>query len=93
MGQDLDDNGHKKKCKYEITLEELSDLIDSGEVNLVDVREPYELRDNGTIPKAVNIPCKIMYFVIINYFALLSHLNFQFVWSWKLKRVKKVFQP
>ena len=37
----------------------------SGEVQLIDVREPYELEDTGILaPNAINIPCKLNVFLM-----------------------------
>lgn len=40
---------------------ELKSMLDSGNIQLIDVREPYELTDEGIIDsRAVNVPCKII---------------------------------
>jgi len=48
-------NGSKKK---EVIYEELVELIEKGDIRLVDVREPKELQETGQIPKSINIPLK-----------------------------------
>lgn len=46
-----------KKCNKEVSIDELTQLIrGTDDLKLVDVREPYELREDGSIPRAINIP-------------------------------------
>lgn len=40
----------------EITAEQLDQLLKTGEIILVDVREPKELEENGKIAQSINIP-------------------------------------
>ena len=48
-----------KKClSTEVGTSELEFLLDTGTVQLIDVREPEELMETGKIPSSVNIPCK-----------------------------------
>ena len=42
---------------YNVYPEELVDMIETGDLQLFDVREPQELEESGRIPGAVNIPC------------------------------------
>ncbi|GFU38219.1 hypothetical protein NPIL_423401 [Nephila pilipes] len=39
-----------------IEYENLKDKVLDGEITLIDVREPAELKDEGKIPKSINIP-------------------------------------
>lgn len=41
----------------EVGTEELEKLLENGQVQLIDVREPEELTETGQIPSSVNIPC------------------------------------
>ncbi|CAM1330913.1 Hsp67Bb (predicted) [Pycnogonum litorale] len=45
----------------EVSFEELQDLIQAGDIQLFDVREPKELIDYGQMPNAVNIPLGQLY--------------------------------
>lgn len=40
------------------TFEQVRALKEDKNVLLIDVREPSELQESGTIPGSVNIPCK-----------------------------------
>lgn len=40
------------------TYEEVKDLPNHPEKLLIDVREPAEIAESGSIPTAINIPCK-----------------------------------
>lgn len=40
------------------TYEEVKDLPNHPEKLLIDVREPAEIAETGSIPTAINIPCK-----------------------------------
>lgn len=42
----------------EVGTPELEKLLDTGNIQLIDVREPEELIATGQIPSSVNIPCK-----------------------------------
>lgn len=42
-----------------VTYEEVKNLPNHPEKTLIDVREPNELRETGTIPTSINIPRKI----------------------------------
>ena len=42
----------------EVDTAELVEMIESGDIQLIDVREPFELEQTGVIPRAVNIPRK-----------------------------------
>ena len=44
--------------KQVIEINELREMLDSKNLLLIDVREPYELQKCGKIPGAINIPCK-----------------------------------
>ncbi len=55
----LSSNGNGKKPKKAVDIEELKSLLNNGQVQLFDVREPKELQQTGVIPNAINIPCKL----------------------------------
>lgn len=38
--------------------EEIKDLPNHPEILLIDVREPYEIEETGSIPTSINIPCQ-----------------------------------
>ena len=38
--------------------DEIKDLPNYPEILLIDVREPYELEETGSIPTSINIPCQ-----------------------------------
>lgn len=40
------------------TYEEVKDLPNNPEKLLIDVREPAEIAETGSIPTSINIPCK-----------------------------------
>lgn len=42
------------------TTEEIENLPNRPEVLLIDVRDPPEIKSTGSIPTAINIPCKLM---------------------------------
>lgn len=42
-----------------VGIEEIEDLPNHPEKTLIDVREPHELQETGTIPTSINIPRKI----------------------------------
>lgn len=48
------------------TYEEVKDLPNHPEKLLIDVREPTELAETGSIPTSINIPCKIDIFKATN---------------------------
>ncbi|KAK4475713.1 hypothetical protein MN116_000977 [Schistosoma mekongi] len=39
-----------------IDVKKLKEMMESNSLKLIDVREPYELKEAGTIPNSVNIP-------------------------------------
>jgi len=43
-------------AKAGVALEELIRRLDSGTIKLIDVREPNEIEETGSIPTSVNIP-------------------------------------
>lgn len=45
----------------DLTFDDLQSLIKSGDVRLIDVREPSELVEYGSYPAAVNIPRKSLW--------------------------------
>lgn len=42
-----------------VTYEYVKTLKNENNVLLIDVREPLELKESGTLPGSINIPCKI----------------------------------
>lgn len=54
----------KNSCAQEMpsipvaTYEEVKDLPNHPEKLLIDVREPAEIAETGSIPTSINIPCK-----------------------------------
>lgn len=42
----------------EVTYEQLKRLLASDKAVVVDVREPWELREYGFIPGSINVPCE-----------------------------------
>ena len=53
--------GYKKS---EVSYDELIGLIEKGTLHLFDVREPKELEETGTLPKAINIPRMHIYLLL-----------------------------
>ena len=51
--------------KSAMSLEELMRRLDSGNVKLIDVREPQEIEETGSIATSVNIPSIIAIFVFV----------------------------
>ena len=50
----------KESCDgegQEVSYETLVELLDSGDIQLIDVRDPVEFAE-GSIPDAINVPCK-----------------------------------
>ena len=47
----------------EVGTHELKKLLKSGNLQLIDIREPEELLETGQIPSSTNIPCKNFRFV------------------------------
>lgn len=41
------------------TIEEIENLPNQPEILLIDVRDPPEIKSTGSIPTAINIPCKL----------------------------------
>lgn len=48
------------------TYEEVKDLPNHPEKLLIDVREPAEIAETGSIPTAINIPCKFDHCINLN---------------------------
>lgn len=44
----------------DVGTSELNEMISNNDIQLIDVREPYELIEDGRIPVSINIPCKII---------------------------------
>lgn len=42
----------------DISFEDLEALINGGDIQLIDVREPSEIKSSGKIGQAINIPCE-----------------------------------
>jgi 3-mercaptopyruvate sulfurtransferase SseA len=45
--------------KTEVWLDELIELLDAGRIRLIDVREPTEIEEMGSIPTSINIPRRL----------------------------------
>lgn len=68
------------------TYEEVKDLPNHPEKLLIDVREPAEIVETGSIPTAINIPCKFINFTRTFQFfkdklskVMLAHCGFKWV--------------
>lgn len=57
-----------------VTFDEVKTLKDDKKVYLIDVREPSELQETGSIPGSINIPRKILlnHISAISFYRLLS---------------------
>lgn len=42
----------------DVSYEQLKQLLAAGTASVIDVREPWELREYGNIPGSINVPCK-----------------------------------
>ena len=42
----------------DVGTEELLDMLGSGDIQLIDVRELDELEESGRIPQSIHVPCK-----------------------------------
>ena len=42
----------------EVTYEQLRQLLAGGKSMVIDVREPWECREYGSIPGSINVPCE-----------------------------------
>ena len=47
---------HYENWAY-LSHEDLEALIESGDIQLIDIREEKEIEEQGEFPDAVNIPC------------------------------------
>ena len=45
--------------EYGVQFEELLQRLDSGKIKLIDVREPSEVEETGSMPASINIPSNI----------------------------------
>jgi len=52
--------GSSITAKTAVQLEELIRRLDSGTIRLIDVREPNEIEETGSIPTSINIPRMII---------------------------------
>lgn len=48
----------------DVSYEQLKQLLAAGTASVIDVREPWELREYGNIPGSINVPCKYPYGVL-----------------------------
>lgn len=53
--------GHYDKWT-DLLYEDLVALVESGDVQLIDVRELKEIQEQGAFPKCINIPCELSTF-------------------------------
>jgi len=51
--------------KYEVSRDDLLNLMKEGSLHLYDVREVNEVAESGCIPGALNIPCMYLYEFIL----------------------------
>ena len=56
MEADSEAGGSSVTCKTDVYLEELIQHLDSGNIKLIDVREPNEIEETGSLPTSINIP-------------------------------------
>ena len=47
----------------DVSYEQLKKLLAAGTASVIDVREPWELREYGNIPGSINVPCKSFFAV------------------------------
>lgn len=47
----------------DVGTDELKNMLSNQNIQLIDVREPYELIEDGRIPNSINIPCKYLYWL------------------------------
>ena len=47
----------------DVGTDELKNMLSNQNIQLIDVREPYELIEDGRIPNSINIPCKHLYWL------------------------------
>lgn len=60
------------------SYEEVKDLPNHPEKLLIDVREPSEVAETGSIPTAINIPCK---------FNVQQQFHNKFEWTFEIKTI------
>ena len=75
-------NRWQEKTCWDMSVEvanyqEVIDSLHDPEILLIDVRDPSEIDDSGSIPTSLNIPCKIKISFI--FLIIFSHFNWQ--WS------------
>lgn len=61
-----------------VTIDEIENLPNRTGVFLIDVRDPPEIASTGLIPTSINIPCKLICFVLMkscHYMLIGEHLN------------------
>jgi len=57
---------NNKANKYLISAQELLQRLHDENILLIDVRMPYELKNEGKIGQSINIPCKLIIdFIVI----------------------------
>jgi len=61
--------------EYGVQFEELLQRLDSGKIKLIDVREPSEVEETGSMPASINIPSNIALLFPASYRAGLSFHN------------------
>ena len=52
---------------HDVDTEELLVMLESKNIQLIDVREPWELIERGRIPSSVNIPCRLEHYYNIRH--------------------------
>lgn len=43
-----------------VSYQQLRDLLESKDIQLIDVREKWEIAEHGKIPGSISIPCKLL---------------------------------
>jgi len=56
--------GSSDARKSAVHLEELMRRLDSGNIQLIDVREPHEIEETGSIATSINIPSIVTAFFV-----------------------------
>lgn len=54
---------HYENWAY-LSHEDLEALIESGDIQLIDIREEKEIEEQGEFPGAINIPCRFAVLLI-----------------------------
>lgn len=63
-GSSLRNFTSSSQLSIDVSYEQLKKLLLSDSSVVIDVREPWELREYGNIPGSINVPCKSMHGLI-----------------------------